>query len=164
MLFLEHIQSLPRGRMVRPPCQLTFPASQASDWPFHLRCNSSPWWYSLTSFCMTGWVVNDILGSCRINSPLIAKYVFLKLDEDLGVTPRLRQFLPDFSVLTSRPSRSLTTALRRPPRLVQGGLSPSKFLVILHKDSDIFILRRSLPIVQLVQSLATVLSLHIFCY
>ena len=74
MLFLEQIQSLPRGHMVRPPCQLTFPTSQASDWPFHLRCNSLPWWYSLTSFCMTRWVVNDILGFCRINSPLIAKY------------------------------------------------------------------------------------------
>ena len=52
--------------MVRPPCQLTFPTSQGSDWPFHLQCNSLPWWYSLTSFSVTRWVVNDILGFCRI--------------------------------------------------------------------------------------------------
>ena len=47
---------------MRLPCLLTLPTSQASLWPFHLRFNSLAWWYSLTSFCMTRWIVNDFLG------------------------------------------------------------------------------------------------------
>ena len=85
--------------MVRPPCQLTFPTSQASDWPFQLRYNSLPWWYSLTSFCMTRWVVNDILGFCRINSPLIAKYMFSSYTRTWGYTMSLRKFLIKISFL-----------------------------------------------------------------
>ena len=41
-LFLEQIQSQPRGHMVRPPCLLTLPTSQAPLWPFHVRFNSCP--------------------------------------------------------------------------------------------------------------------------
>ena len=61
MLFLEPIQSSPRGHMVRPPCQWIFPRSQASVWPFHLKFNSLPWWYSSISFYMTRWIINDFL-------------------------------------------------------------------------------------------------------
>ena len=60
-LFPEPIQSSPRGHMVRPPCQWILPTSQASVWPFHVKFNSLPWWYSLTSFYMTRWIVNDFL-------------------------------------------------------------------------------------------------------
>ena len=47
--------------MVRPQCQQTLSTSPASVWPFHLRFNSFPWWCSLTSFCMTRWIIKDFL-------------------------------------------------------------------------------------------------------